>query len=103
MFGDDRVSERISGGTSLVAAPFRVPDDSTSASTSAALCFLLPIERPVIVTDQPIFADCREWVMRVTPRYLLRGPPGTQAGERLANVQRCSKEHGFEAVARKKR
>jgi glycosyltransferase involved in cell wall biosynthesis len=57
----DETARVILRGTDLIALPYR----STGESTSAALRFVLPLERPVIVTDEPIFADARESLMVV--------------------------------------
>jgi glycosyltransferase involved in cell wall biosynthesis len=39
----------------------------TEESSSAALRFILPVERPIIATDLPIFADCRDALLVVDP------------------------------------
>jgi hypothetical protein len=44
-----------------------LPYHQTEESSSAAMRFVLPLERPLIVTDLPIFADCRESVLTVAP------------------------------------
>jgi glycosyltransferase involved in cell wall biosynthesis len=44
-----------------------LPYKATEESSSAALRFLLPLERPLVITDRPIFADCREWTFTVDP------------------------------------
>ncbi len=44
-----------------------LPYGDTEESSSAALRFLLPLERPLIITDRPVFADCREWTLAVDP------------------------------------
>jgi glycosyltransferase involved in cell wall biosynthesis len=59
----DETSRLTLRGVDAIVLPYR----DTGESSSAALRFLLPLERPVIVTDQPIFADCREWVFPVAP------------------------------------
>ncbi len=59
----DEVSRVILRGVDAVVLPYR----DTGESSSAALRFVLPAERPVIVTDQPIFADCRDSVLAVDP------------------------------------
>jgi glycosyltransferase involved in cell wall biosynthesis len=59
----DETSRLILRGVDGIVLPYR----DTGESQSAALRFLLPLERPLIVTDQPIFADCRDWVMAVDP------------------------------------
>jgi glycosyltransferase involved in cell wall biosynthesis len=44
-----------------------LPYGETEESSSASLRFLLPLERPVVITDRPLFADCREWTLVVDP------------------------------------
>jgi glycosyltransferase involved in cell wall biosynthesis len=44
-----------------------LPYGDTGESSSAALRFLLPLERPLVITDRPVFADCREWTLAVDP------------------------------------
>jgi glycosyltransferase involved in cell wall biosynthesis len=44
-----------------------LPYGDTGESSSAALRFLLPLERPLVVTDRPVFADSREWTLAVDP------------------------------------
>jgi glycosyltransferase involved in cell wall biosynthesis len=44
-----------------------LPYGETEESSSAALRFLLPLERPLVITDRPVFADCREWTLAVDP------------------------------------
>ena len=44
-----------------------LPYAETEESSSAALRFLLPLERPLVITDRPVFADCREWTLAVDP------------------------------------
>ena len=44
-----------------------LPYGQTEESSSAALRFLLPLERPLVITDRPVFADCREWTLPVDP------------------------------------
>ncbi|HEY1651001.1 MAG TPA: glycosyltransferase [Acidimicrobiales bacterium] len=44
-----------------------LPYGDTAESSSAALRFLLPLERPLVVTDRSVFADCREWTLAVDP------------------------------------
>jgi glycosyltransferase involved in cell wall biosynthesis len=44
-----------------------IPYEATEESSSAALRFLLPLERPLVITDRPVFADCREWTFAVDP------------------------------------
>jgi glycosyltransferase involved in cell wall biosynthesis len=59
----DEASRVILRGVDAVVLPYR----DTGESSSAALRFVMPVERPIIVTDQPIFADCRESVLAVDP------------------------------------
>jgi glycosyltransferase involved in cell wall biosynthesis len=44
-----------------------LPYGETQESSSAALRFLLALERPLVITDRPVFADCREWALAVDP------------------------------------
>ena len=44
-----------------------LPYGPTEESSSAALRFLLPLERPLVITDRSVFADCREWTFAVDP------------------------------------
>jgi glycosyltransferase involved in cell wall biosynthesis len=59
----DETSRTMLRGVDAIVLPYR----DTGESSSAALRFLLPLERPIVVTDQPIFADCRDWVLAVDP------------------------------------
>ena len=59
----DDVGRMILRGVDAIVLPYQ----HTEESSSAALRFLLPLERPVIVTDQEIFADCRDAVLAVDP------------------------------------
>ncbi len=59
----DEASRVILRGVDAVVLPYR----DTGESSSAALRFVMPVERPIIVTDQPIFADCRDCVFAVDP------------------------------------
>ncbi len=45
-----------------------LPYSPTQESSSAALRFVLPVERPIIATDLPIFEDCREALFAVDPK-----------------------------------
>lgn len=58
------VSRAILRGVDAIVLPYK----ETEESSSAALRFVLPAERPVIVTDLPIFQDCRDAVLAVDPR-----------------------------------
>ncbi len=49
--------------TDTIVLPYR----ETGESSSAALRFLLPLGRPIVVTDEPIFADTREALLPVDP------------------------------------
>jgi len=57
----DETARVILRGTDLIALPYR----STGRIDQRRLRFVLPLERPVIVTDEPIFADARESLMVV--------------------------------------
>ncbi len=59
----DESSRAILRGVDAVVLPYQ----NTGESSSAALRFVMPTERPIVVTDQPIFADCRESVLAVDP------------------------------------
>jgi glycosyltransferase involved in cell wall biosynthesis len=59
----DESSRAILRGVDAVVLPYQ----NTGESSSAALRFVMPTERPMIVADQPIFADCRESVLAVDP------------------------------------
>jgi len=59
----DEVSRTILRGVDAIVLPYR----QTEESSSAAVRFVLPAQRPVIVTDLPIFADCRDAVLAVDP------------------------------------
>ena len=47
----------------VIALPYR----ETGESSSAALRFILPLGRPVVVTDEPIFEDSRDALLVVDP------------------------------------
>ena len=59
----EETSRSILRGVDAVVLAYR----ETEESSSAAIRFVLPLERPVIVTDKPIFADCRDSVLAVDP------------------------------------
>ena len=42
-----------------------LPYQNTGESSSAALRFILPLERAIVVTDEPIFSDSRDVVLTV--------------------------------------
>jgi glycosyltransferase involved in cell wall biosynthesis len=44
-----------------------LPYRETEESSSAAIRFVLPLERPVIATDLQIFADCRDAILTIEP------------------------------------
>ncbi|MGH9079123.1 MAG: glycosyltransferase family 4 protein [Acidimicrobiales bacterium] len=55
-----------------------LPYHETGESSSAALRFLLPLGRAVVVTDEPIFADARDALLMVDPA----DPIGIESGVR---------------------
>jgi glycosyltransferase involved in cell wall biosynthesis len=59
----DDASRAILRGVDAIVLPY----GHTEESSSAALRFVLPLERPIVVTDEPIFMDCRQWVLHVDP------------------------------------
>ncbi len=59
----DETARIILRGTDVIALPY----GETQESSSAALRFLLALERPLVITDRPVFADCREWALAVDP------------------------------------
>ncbi|MFZ0668379.1 MAG: glycosyltransferase, partial [Acidimicrobiales bacterium] len=63
----DYLSEEVSRAMLRGVDAIVLPYSATAESSSAALRFVLPAERPLIVTDLPIFADCRDAVYAVDP------------------------------------
>jgi glycosyltransferase involved in cell wall biosynthesis len=59
----DESARTILRAADVIALPY----GDTEESSSAALRFLLPLERPLVITDRPVFADCREWALAVDP------------------------------------
>jgi glycosyltransferase involved in cell wall biosynthesis len=59
----ENVSRAILRGADAIMLPYR----ETEESSSAAIRFVLPLERPVIATDLLIFADCRDAILTVEP------------------------------------
>ena len=59
----DETARMILRAADVIALPY----GDTEESSSAALRFLLPLERPLVITDRPVFADCREWSLAVDP------------------------------------
>jgi glycosyltransferase involved in cell wall biosynthesis len=59
----DEISRVALRGVDVIVLPYR----HTEESSSAALRFLLPLERPIIVTGRSIFDDCAEGVLPVDP------------------------------------
>jgi glycosyltransferase involved in cell wall biosynthesis len=59
----DEVARGLLRGVDAVVLPYR----ETGESSSATLRFILPLGRPVIVTDEPIFADSRDALLVVDP------------------------------------
>jgi glycosyltransferase involved in cell wall biosynthesis len=68
MLVTDYLSNSVSQTILRAADAIVLPYLNTGESASGALRFVLSAERPIIVTDQPIFADCREWVLTVDPK-----------------------------------
>ena len=65
-FLPDRTAAAILRGVDAIVLPYR----QTEESSSAALRFVLPIERPIIATDLPIFDDAEMpsfWSTPTTP------------------------------------
>ncbi|MGP0029175.1 MAG: glycosyltransferase [Acidimicrobiales bacterium] len=62
-FLPDRTAAAILRGADAIVLPYR----QTEESSSAALRFVLPIERPIIATDLPLFDDARESLLLVDP------------------------------------
>jgi glycosyltransferase involved in cell wall biosynthesis len=59
----EEVSRVMLRGVDAIVLPYQ----HTEESASSALRFVLPLERPVIVTDRAIFDDCAEGVFPVDP------------------------------------
>lgn len=59
----DEAARGMLRATDVIVLPYR----ETGESSSAALRFLLPLGRPIVVTDEPIFADAREALLPVDP------------------------------------
>jgi glycosyltransferase involved in cell wall biosynthesis len=59
----DETARVILRAADVIALPYEATDESSSA----ALRFLLPLERPLVITDRPVFADSREWTFAVDP------------------------------------
>ena len=59
----DDVSQAILRAADVIVMPYRNEEESASG----ALRFVLSVERPTIVTDEPIFADYRKFVLTVDP------------------------------------
>ena len=57
------VSQTILRVADMIVLPYRNAEESASV----ALRFVLSVERPIVVTDEPIFADCRDFVLAVDP------------------------------------
>jgi glycosyltransferase involved in cell wall biosynthesis len=57
----DDVARTLLRAADAIVLPYR----NTGESSSAALRFVLPLERAIVVTDEPIFADSREVVLTV--------------------------------------
>lgn len=63
----DYLPEDVSRSILRCADAIVLPYRETEESSSAAVRFVLPLERPVIATDLQIFADCREAILPVEP------------------------------------
>ncbi len=59
----EAVARIILRAADVIALPYKASEESSSA----ALRFLLPLERPLVISDRPVFADCREWTFVVNP------------------------------------
>ncbi len=59
----DEVARTLLSASDAIVLPYR----NTGESSSAALRFVLPLGRAIVVTDEPIFADSREAVLPVDP------------------------------------
>ena len=57
----DDVARTLLRGADVIVLPYQ----ETGESSSAALRFILPLGRPVVVTDAPIFNDSREALLVV--------------------------------------
>ena len=57
----DEVARTLLRGTDVIVLPYQ----ETGESSSAALRFILPLGRPVVVTDAPIFSDSRDALLVV--------------------------------------
>ena len=55
----DEVARTLLRAADTIVLPYR----NTGESSSAALRFVLPLERALVVTDEPIFADSRDVVL----------------------------------------
>jgi glycosyltransferase involved in cell wall biosynthesis len=87
----------------VIVLPYR----ATEESASGALNFILPVERPIIATDLPIFSDVRRALLVVEPGNQLMmedalrrvlGEPTTR--EYLATqVTEEARSHGWPAIA----
>jgi glycosyltransferase involved in cell wall biosynthesis len=58
----DDVARTLLRGTDVIVLPYQ----ETGESSSAALRFILPLGRPVVVTDSPIFTDSRDALLVVS-------------------------------------
>jgi glycosyltransferase involved in cell wall biosynthesis len=59
----DETARVLLRGADVIVLPYR----NTGESSSATLRFILPLERAVVVTDEPIFSDSRDAVLVVDP------------------------------------
>jgi glycosyltransferase involved in cell wall biosynthesis len=63
----DYLADKTASAILRAADAIVLPYSHTEESSSAALRFVLPVGRPIIATDLPIFADCREALLVVDP------------------------------------
>ena len=63
----DYLPEDTSRGILRSADAIVLPYRETEESSSAAIRFVLPLERPIIATDLQIFADCRDAILTIEP------------------------------------
>ena len=63
----DYLSDEAARGLLRAADVIVLPYRETGESSSAALRFILPLGRAVVVTDEPIFADSRDALLMVDP------------------------------------
>ena len=62
-FLPEQTARAVLSAADVIVLPYR----QTEESSSAALRFVLPVGRPIVATDLPIFADARDALMLVDP------------------------------------